>query len=144
VRIARRLLLALWAGVLVSVGGLLAPTLFAIVPDRPLAGLIAGELFRRTTLLSLALALALLVLARVPGEGAAEPERRAAGAWMLVPAGLLALSECAVRPLLEAARASGGAASPAFAAWHGVAALLYSVATVWTVALLISDLRHPR
>jgi hypothetical protein len=141
VSLARRLLLALWAGLLVTVGGLVAPTLFAVVPDRPLAGLIAGELFRRTTLISLALAVALLVLVRLGAKGG-DLARGAAGARMLPPAGLLALSEYAVRPLLEAARASGGAGSSAFAAWHGVAALLYSAATLWTVALLVAELRH--
>jgi len=141
VRLARRLLLALWAGLLVTVGGLVAPTLFAILPDRGLAGFIAGELFRRTTLVSLVLAGALLVLACVPDAGGAALARRASGARMLPPAAFLALSEYAVRPLLEAARATGDAGSPAFAAWHGLAALLYSAATLWTVALLVAELK---
>lgn len=133
--LARRLLLALWAGALVTVGALVAPTLFAILPDRHMAGFIAGELFRRLTLGSFVVALALVLLG---GAGAAgRPARRF---LPLVPAALLALSEYGVRPLLEAARAGAGAGSPAFVAWHGVSTLLYLAATVVAVWLLVREL----
>ncbi len=134
--LARRLLLALWAGALVTVGGLVAPTLFAILPDRHLAGFIAGELFRRLTLGSLVVALALLAL----GAGRA---RARSPRWLLplVPAALLALSEYGVRPLLEAARAASGAGSTAFVAWHGVSTLLYVAAGIVVVVLLVRELR---
>ena len=136
--LARRLLLALWAGALVAVGGLVAPTLFAILPDRHLAGFIAGELFRRLTLGSFIVALALVLI----GGGAGAAGRPARRLLPLVPAALLAFSEYAVRPLLEAARAGAGAGSPAFIAWHGVSTLLYLAATVVAVWLLVRELKH--
>jgi hypothetical protein len=143
VSLARRLLLALWAGLLVTIGGLVAPTVFAVLPDRRLAGVIAGELFRRTTLVSVAVALVLYGLnwARAAARGAIA-HRAADGARLLAPAVLLALSEYAVRPVLEAARAAGGVGGTAFVVWHGVSALLYAAATLYTVALLVGELRE--
>jgi hypothetical protein len=135
VRLARRLALALWAGILVAVGGFATPTLFATLPERALAGLVAGELFRRVTLLSLVLAAGLALL---PG---ARPAARLAA---LVPAALLAASEWGVRPELEAVRRGAGTLSPAFAAWHAVSAALYAAATLVTVALLWRELRATR
>jgi hypothetical protein len=142
VSLARRLLLALWAGLLVTLGGLVTPTLFAILPDRPLAGFIAGELFRRATALSMACALALLALAGVRAPAGAAAHRAPGEVLVVAPAALLALGEYGVRPLLAAARAAGGAAGPAFIAWHAVAALLYVAATLGTVALLVRELRR--
>ncbi|MCE2832533.1 MAG: DUF4149 domain-containing protein, partial [Oxalobacteraceae bacterium] len=42
----RVLLVTFWVGSLWTVGYLAAPTLFATLPDRALAGSIAGSLFR--------------------------------------------------------------------------------------------------
>lgn len=136
--LARRLLLALWAGALVTVGGLVAPTLFSILPDRHMAGFIAGELFRRLTLGSFVVALALVLL----GGGAGAVGRPAQRLLPLVPAVSLAVSEYGVRPLLEAARVGAGAGSAAFVAWHGVSSLLYLVATVVAVWLLVRELKR--
>jgi len=138
VRLARRLLLALWAGVLVSVGGLLAPLLFEALPDRASAGHVAGELFRRTTLLSLCLALALLLLGTAAGPAGSRFLRLAP----LGPALLLAVSDYAVHPLIEQARLGGGAGSRAFMLWHSVATGLYGLATIAAVALLVAELRR--
>ncbi|MGH8809748.1 MAG: DUF4149 domain-containing protein, partial [Noviherbaspirillum sp.] len=43
---ARLLIATLWVGSLWAVGYLVAPTLFATLPDSVLAGTIAGRLFR--------------------------------------------------------------------------------------------------
>ena len=138
-RLARRLLLALWAGLLVSVGALLAPTLFAILANRIVAGRIAAELFRRTTLLSIVLALLIIAL------GWAEAPVRGVGRRLLplAPAALLALSEFGVRPFLEAARQADGPASTAFVAWHGVSAVIFLLAMLSAIGLLVEELRRP-
>jgi len=137
VTLLRRVLLALWAGLLVTVGGLVAPTLFAVLPSRLLAGFIAGELFRRVTLISLALG---VVLALVPPGPAPRARSRRLGA--LLPALVLAISEYGVRPQLEAARAAGGPGGRAFVQWHAVSASLYVVATLLALALLVDALRE--
>jgi hypothetical protein len=132
-RLLRGLLAALIAGLLVTVGGLVAPTLFALL-ERPVAGRIAGELFRRTTWISFACALVLVLL----------PASARLRALAALPALLLAASEYGVRPELEAIRAAAGAGSPAFIAWHAASATLYLLATLAALGLLVAELRAPR
>lgn len=136
-RLARRLLLALWAGLLLVTGAVVAPTLFAVLDDRHLAGFIAGHLFRTATVLSAAIAAALVVLAALePGAGTRARQAAAVG-----PALLLSVSEWLVRPLLEAARAAHGVDGGAFAAWHAVSSALYWAAAIWVAAALVRELR---
>lgn len=139
-RLVRRLLLALQAGVLVSVGGLVAPTLFAILDNRLVAGRIAGEIFRRTTFLTIALGLAVFILASAEPPAASIARRLR----VLLPAALLCLSEFAVRPMIEAARAAQGPASTAFIAWHSVSTAVFITATVAAVVLVCIDDCRPR
>ena len=61
---ARTLLVTLWAGSLWTVGYLVAPVLFATLPDRTLAGSIAGSLFRAEAWLSLVCGILLLAIFR--------------------------------------------------------------------------------
>lgn len=138
-KLAPRLVLSLWTGALVTIGGVVTPTLFATLDDRHLAGQIAGSLFRVATIGSLLLCLALLWLER-RGQVSRPTRRQLLG--RVAPAALLALSEWGVRPLLEAARAADGAASARFALWHGVSTLLYVAATAWLVATLVRELRR--
>jgi hypothetical protein len=56
------LVATLWAGSLWAVGYLAAPTLFATLSDRVLAGTIAASLFKNQAWLSIACALVMLVL----------------------------------------------------------------------------------
>lgn len=135
-RLARRLLLAFWAGLLLTLGAVVAPTLFAVLADRRLAGFIAGNLFRSATVISAAIAALLAGLAaRAGGEQVRSRQAEAA-----VPAVLLSISEWLVRPLLEAARA-GGTGGGAFAAWHAVSSGLYWLATVVVVVAVVRELR---
>ena len=138
-KLARQLVLALWAGVLASIGGLVAPTLFAILANRVVAGGLAAELFRRTTYLSIVLALILTALGR-RGERGRFGQRQLAP---LVPAVLLGISEWGIRPLLEAARAASGPVGRAFIAWHAVSSVVFVLATLVVVALLVAELRRP-
>lgn len=60
--LARRLVATVWVGSLWTVGYVVAPTLFASLADRALAGTIAGSLFRIEAWLSLACAMILSIL----------------------------------------------------------------------------------
>jgi hypothetical protein len=134
--VVRGLAIALWAVALVVVGGLVAPTLFRVLPERSLAGLVAGDLFRQLTWLSVpAAVLAFALHARFT----AGPLR--SRFWALVPAGLLLANEYALRPVMEGSRAAGQVTA-AFMAWHGVSAALYAGATIVAVALLVRELRN--
>ena len=140
----RLLIAALWAGSLWTVGYLVAPTLFATLPDRALAGTIAGRLFRIEAWLSVACALALLLLIRFAKSG--ENARRDKHLFRLV----IAMLACTVvgyfglQPFMAALREAagpGGAMDAGmkteFALLHGVASAFYLVQSLLGVALVL-------
>ncbi len=100
-------------------------TLFYSQSDRHLAGVLAGKLFSIETYVGLGVVL-LALLQRDRGKFV----------WGYAAAGLLALNEWALRPVMQLARAQGSAAGLSFGAWHGVSALLYVLACV-AVLLLV-------
>ena len=58
-------ILTLWVGSIITVGYLVAPTLFATLSDRQVAGMVAGSLFRLEGTLSMVLSVALIVFANL-------------------------------------------------------------------------------
>jgi hypothetical protein len=114
-----RLLLVSWAGSLWSLAAWVAPTLFHAQSDRQLAGILAARLFSIETYVGLGAVLFALLL----------PER-GRFTWGYVAAGLVAVNEWALKPVMNLARAGGSAAGLSFGAWHGVAALIYAGACV--------------
>lgn len=117
-----RLLLALWAGSAWSLAAWVAPTLFAAQPDRHLAGLLATRLFSIETWLGLCVA----ALALLPPE-------RGKFRWGYGAAGLLAVNQWGLKPVMEVAHAQGAALGLGFGAWHGVSALIYVAACLCLV-----------
>jgi hypothetical protein len=119
VRCLFRLLMVLWAGSLWSLAAWVAPTLFHAQSDRQLAGILAARLFSIETYVGLgAVAFALML-----------PERGRVR-WGYVAAGLLAVNEWALKPVMTAALAAGSAGGLSFGAWHGVAAVVYAGACI--------------
>ena len=120
-----RIWLGLWAGLLLWLMILVAPSLFAELPDRALAGALAGALFRWATWVSVGSGILLAVFTA------------RAGSWrgsvtLLVPGALLLVSELLVRPAMQAAKAQPGSG---FAFWHGIASAIYVLATVLVLIL---------
>jgi hypothetical protein len=120
-----RLLLALWAGSLWSLAAWVAPTLFHMQSDRHLAGLLAARLFSIETYVGLGAALFAVLL----------PER-GKFTWGYIGAGLLAVNEWALKPVMSLAHTGGAAGGLSFGAWHGVSAILY-IAACLAVAVTI-------
>jgi hypothetical protein len=114
VRCVFRLLLVLWAGSLWSLAAWVAPTLFHAQNDRHLAGMLAARLFSIETYVGLGAAVFALLL-----------PQRGRFTWGYVAAGLLALNEWALEPVMSKAHAMGSAAGLSFGAWHGVAGVIY-------------------
>ncbi len=112
-----RVLLALWAGSAWSLAIWVAPTLFSAQPDRHLAGLLAARLFSIETWVGLG----------VTGSALLLPER-GTFRWGYVAAGLLAVNEWGLKPVMELAHSAGSALGLGFGAWHGVSALIYVAA----------------
>ncbi len=123
VPIARRVILGLWVGSLWTVGYVAAPTLFAVLDDRRLAGEIAGQLFFAETWLSLICA-TLIVLPEFTGDNR-RTIFRLDNILVMICVAFVAGAEWGVRPLMDASRLADGSSGTGFAMWHGVAAGMY-------------------
>jgi hypothetical protein len=123
----RRLLPAVWAGVLICIAALAAPAAFAnlAVAD---AGRVVGHIFVREAWLSLALAALLLGLERLHG---APGRTNALLLWGTVACTLLGYF--AIQPLMPAARAGQGVLS--FGQLHLVSTLFYGLKTALVLVL---------
>jgi hypothetical protein len=130
-----------WVGALWSVGLMVAPTLFHFIPDRVLAGSLAGRLFMYTALLGLGCGTYVLVfrLARFGTQAF-----RQAFFWVgLVMVVLAGVGQFGVTPILEALRAQAfprqvmeTVLRDRFAVWHGVASGLYVIQCALGAALV--------
>ena len=141
--------LTLWIGGLWAIGYIVAPTLFYSVPDRALAGALAGKLFTLIAYVGIGCAIYLVLFRLVRFGGACAKH----GIFWIVLA-MLALTlagEFGVQPILaslkDQALPKGVMESvfrDRFAAWHGVASVLYLIQTVLGVLLVWLHARNPR
>jgi Domain of unknown function (DUF4149) len=128
VRCVLRLLLVLWAGSLWSLAAWVAPTLFHAQGDRHLAGMLAARLFSIETYVGLGVALLAMLL-----------RERGKFIWGYAAAGLLAVNQWALKPVMTAAHSRDAVAGLTFGAWHGVSAAIYVLACVALVPLILKD-----
>ena len=123
----RRILPALWAGVLLCIAALAAPAAFGnlAVAD---AGRVVAHIFVREAWLSLVLAALLLGLERLHGAPG-----RVNGLLLWGTVACTLLGYFAIQPLMPAARAGQGAFS--FGQLHLISTLFYGLKTVLVLAL---------
>lgn len=138
----RMLLATLWVGSLWTIGYVVAPTLFATLADRMLAGFIAGKLFRIEAWLSVACAIALIVSFRWPVDGR---DTRARQHLLWIVSGMLVctlLGYFGMQPFMAALKESavgGGmdaAARSRFGLLHGVASVFYLIQSILGILLV--------
>ena len=124
-------LVTLWAGSLWTVCFIVAPQLFATLPERKLAGQMAARLFHIETWLGVAIAILLIaVLAARKALGASKSTL-----WIvLLTAAAPLASEIILGPMMDAARAANDMGR--FGMLHGVSAVLFFTACVSALALL--------
>lgn len=126
----RRSLPALWAGVLLAIGGMAAPAAFALLA-RADAGRLVGRLFELEAWSGLALGAALLLLERRHALAQADAGTGSVFSTNLVL--LMAALFCTVAgyfallPMMDQAKSGQGALS--FAMLHGISALLFVLKT---------------
>lgn len=140
---ARLLIATLWCGSLWTIGYLVAPTLFATLSDRVLAGTIAGSLFRIEAWLSLGAAFALIMLDRFAPHDVARARKR----FPLILGMLICtlIGYFALHPFMAALREGAGAGGvmvsevrTRFAILHGVSSVLYLAESLLAVALMLT------
>ena len=132
----RRLLPAVWLGLMLALGAVAAPSLFALL-ERPSAGRVAGRLFAIEAQLSLLLCVVLGLIERARAARLTQGPNgsRFSGELMLILGALFCtvLGHHALQPMLEAARAGQGAWS--FATLHAIATGLFGLKALLVAAL---------
>lgn len=126
------ILLVLWVGGLWAIGGIAAPTLFAEIPDRQLAGNVAGELFKWMAWLGI-VAGGYLLIHRLGRDGFQALKQ--AFFWIVLVMLLLVLGQhFGIQPVLQALKDQAmpqavmeSAFRSRFAAWHGVSSIVYLI-----------------
>ncbi|HYD62401.1 MAG TPA: DUF4149 domain-containing protein [Noviherbaspirillum sp.] len=129
----RLLLVTLWVGSLWTVGYVVAPTLFATLADKVLAGTIAGKLFRIEAWLTVGCAVALIALIKwLPDERGTKAGKHLV--WLILGMlGCTLVGYFGLQPFMSALReaAAGGMMDPdaksRFGLLHGVSSAFYLI-----------------
>lgn len=138
------LAVALWVGGLWAIGAIAAPTLFATLPEKQLAGMLAGKMFNLMAFVGMACGLYLLIH-RLASEGT-----RAFKQWffwiVLLMLALVLVGHFGIQPIIQGLKVQGGAAivmegitADRFARWHGVASVLYVVQSLLGLVLVVKQ-----
>jgi len=134
--------ITLWVGGLWAIGYLVAPTLFASLNDRQLAGLLAGKLFALIGWVGLGCAAGLLLF--LVGRWGGQLIRRAVFWLVLVMAVLAAISQFGIQPLMLQLKADAlprevmeSVLRDRFATWHGISSILYLVESLLGLWLVV-------
>ncbi len=135
-----RILLTLWVGGLWSVGYIVAPTLFANLDDRALAGTLAGSLFGIMAWIGLVCGVLLLFSNQLCNPRQRYNWRALVLLAMLV---LTLVGQFVLAPMIAGLREAGASGTPEFARMHGLAAGLYLLSSVLGLALVAAPARTP-
>jgi len=130
-----RILLTLWVGSLWAIGYIAAPTLFATLEDRALAGTLAGAMFEIVAYIGMVCAALLLLSNQLRNPGRRLNWRAVVLSVMFL---LVLAGQFVVAPMVAEMRLAGTSASPAFARLHGVAATAYLITSLLGLALVVS------
>lgn len=135
---AERLLLTLWVGSLWAIGYLAVPTLFAMLDDRILAGMLAGRMFTAVSFIGLGVGTLLMVKAWM-AESAPLSQWRVR--LLLLMLALVLIGEFVLQPMMAQLKAGGlveGSGEAArFGLLHGVASILYLINSVAGMVLVV-------
>lgn len=132
------ILVTLWAGALWTVGFVVAPALFELLPERALAGAVAGHLFTSVHWIAVVAGGYALVFALVRHGRAA---LRSSVVWLvLVMLAIVAIGALGIQPMIAEMRsgiAEDAVLRERFALWHGVSSALYALTSVLAVVLVL-------
>jgi hypothetical protein len=121
--------LAAWAGSLWTVCGIVAPSLFAVIPERHLAGQVAGHFFRLEAWLGLACgSIVCLLMSRIKSAKRVD--------YALLIAAVIAplISELVLHPMMDAAHSAADMSR--FGMLHGASASLFLIACVTSLLIV--------
>jgi len=131
-----RILLTLWVGGMWTVGYVVAPTLFGVLDDRQLAGMIAGNLF--TTMSYIGLVCGGLLLIGNIYRSSIKDKTNYILLLMLV---LIAIGQFVIQPMMVELKAQGlvvgSVAAANFGKLHGVSSVLFLITSIAGLLLVI-------
>jgi hypothetical protein len=140
----RRLVLIVWLGSLLTIGYVVAPTLFAMLPDGILAGTIAGRLFRIEAWIGVVSGITLLGMARFAPDDRGNKFSKRATLLVSCMLGCICIGYFALQPFMaelrEAAAASGGMTGDIkarFGLLHGVSSVFYLLESIFGLLLIL-------
>ncbi|MGS0743666.1 DUF4149 domain-containing protein [Glaciimonas sp. GG7] len=140
----RLLIATLWVGSLWTIGYLVAPTLFATLSDRVLAGTIAGSLFRVEAWLGVACGLLLVLLFGFRTGDDNAPLRKTLLRLTLTMLLCTLIGYFGIQPFMASLREAagpGGVMSSGmkmqFGILHGVASAIYMIQSLLGVGLIL-------
>jgi hypothetical protein len=132
------ILVALWAGALWTTGFVVAPALFQLIPERALAGSIAGHLFQSVHWIAVVAGSYILLFALARHGRAA---LRQGVVWLVVAMlAIVAVGALGIQPHIAALRvgmAADAALQQRFALWHGISSALYALSSALAVVLVV-------
>lgn len=143
------IVVTLWVGAMWTVGYVVAPTLFGMLPDRALAGNVAGRLFSIVGWLGMGSAVYLLILI---AWRAGRRAFRDVLFWLIVSMLFLTVvGQLGIQPLMAELKANAlpaevmdSALRDRFATWHGVSSVLYLIQSMLAIGLAVGVRRMPR
>lgn len=137
----------MWVGGMWMLGYVVVPVLFKALPDRQLAGMVAGQLFTLLAWIGIACALYLL-LYRLQQHGRAalrRPAFRITAAMLL----LVLIGQFVLQPILADLKAQAlpldvmkSLFATQFKTWHAVSGILYLIQSLLGIALVLDRNRH--
>ncbi|AMP09656.1 hypothetical protein CAter282_1885 [Collimonas arenae] len=141
----RLLIATMWVGSLWTIGGLVAPVLFTTLPDRVLAGTIAGNLFRIEAWLAVVCGLLLIMLFSYRTHDDSAPLRKTLLRLTLLMLVCNVLGYFCLQPFMaslrEAAALTGGVMSDGartqFGILHGASSGIYLIQGLLGVGLIL-------
>lgn len=143
-----RVLLALWIGGLWVSGYLVVPTLFALLDDRQLAGLLAGRLFQTMNYVGLGVGAYLISSIFISSAEQKFSEKlKEWRVWVLVFM-LIMISVAAfiIQPMMQELKmqglAEGSVQASQFGKLHGVSSILFLINSVLGLLLVGAGLRN--
>ena len=137
-----RLSITLWVGGMWMLGYVAVPVLFKALPDRQLAGMVAGRLF--TLLAFIGIACALYLLFYFLYQFGRSAWRRPAFLITAVMLLLVLVGEFVLQPILGGLKAHAApldvmqsALAAQFKMWHGVSSILYLIQSLLGIGLVL-------
>lgn len=140
-----RVLLTLWVGGVWAIGYLAAPTLFAMLDDRHLAGELAGRMFQ--IIYMVGLVCGALLLSGIIFEQGMRAMRQwrslvLAGMWLLVAVSLFVLQPMIADIKAQGEMVAGTEQAIRFGRLHGLASSLYLLTSLGGLALVFLGVRE--